>query len=329
MEGSAPPHPAGGSGPGGVRRWLVRGGQLLATVLVTWFLLARVGISLEDLRAAGPGVWRPRGGMLLLASGVLLGAYVAAAGLWGLMVRELGGPGLSFLASARIFLTANLGRYVPGKVWQVAGLAYLARKEGVPGATAVAAAVLGQGLALVAATLVGLGAFLQADSGLTAAGLLALGAAGLAVGLVSLPPLFHPLLRAWFRLVGGESPPDPMPGPTFALRWVGVYVASWLFQGTAFWLLSLSLEPTASFARTAPAYVAAYVLGYVAVFAPAGIGIREGFLILLLEPTLGATAAAVAVLARLWTTVLEVAAAAALGGLHLMRGKGTGHGGSS
>ncbi len=40
------------------------------------------------------------------------------------------------------------------------------------------------------------------------------------------------------------------------------------------------------------AYPAAYVLGYVAIFAPAGIGIREGFLIAFLDPILGAGAAA-------------------------------------
>ena len=31
--------------------------------------------------------------------------------------------------TVRVFMVANLGRYVPGKIWQIAGLAYLAKRE--------------------------------------------------------------------------------------------------------------------------------------------------------------------------------------------------------
>jgi hypothetical protein len=68
----------------------------------------------------------------------------------------------------------------------------------------------------------------------------------------------------------------------------------------------------------ASAVAAAYVLGYVAVFAPAGLGVREATLTLLLTPQFGVTTAgAVAVTARLWTTVLEVIPAAIFWVRHL------------
>jgi hypothetical protein len=61
-----------------------------------------------------------------------------------------------------------------------------------------------------------------------------------------------------------------------------------------------------------PAFAAAYVLGYLALFAPAGLGVREGFLVAFLTPTLGAGGAALAaVTSRVWTTVVEVIPAAA------------------
>jgi len=54
------------------------------------------------------------------------------------------------------------------------------------------------------------------------------------------------------------------------------------------------------------------------VFAPAGLGVREGFLIALLTSTIGVGAAtALAAASRLWTTVVEVVPAAAFWTRHL------------
>ena len=127
-----------------VRRFLGLFLRLVVTGLVTWFILKAVGLRLGELRAFGLSTLTPRWGLLLLSTGVLLLGYLYSAGLWGLMVRELGGPRVPMVAALRIFFTANLGRYLPGKVWQIAGLAYLARGEGVTAPTATIAALLGQ-----------------------------------------------------------------------------------------------------------------------------------------------------------------------------------------
>jgi hypothetical protein len=64
---------------------------------------------------------------------------------------------LPFAPAARTWSLANLGRYVPGKVWSVAGLVVLAQRAGVqPGPAAASAFViqavsLGSGVAVVAA----------------------------------------------------------------------------------------------------------------------------------------------------------------------------------
>ena len=55
------------------------------------------------------------------------------------------------------------------------------------------------------------------------------------------------------------------------------------------------------------AFAGAYVLGYIAVLAPAGLGIREVSLAVLLSPIMSAEEALVlALLARAWTTFVEV-----------------------
>src|SRR5256885_3085424 len=67
------------------------------------------------------------------------------------------GQRIAFGPAARTWSVANLGRYVPGKVWSVAGLVVLAQRAGVaPGPAAASAFViqavsLGSGVAVVAA----------------------------------------------------------------------------------------------------------------------------------------------------------------------------------
>src|SRR5256885_17027127 len=74
----------------------------------------------------------------------------------GRRIRAGWGQRLAFGRAARTWSVANLGRYVPGKVWSVAGLVVLAQRAGVaPGPAAASAFViqavsLGRGVAVVA-----------------------------------------------------------------------------------------------------------------------------------------------------------------------------------
>jgi hypothetical protein len=88
---------------------------------------------------------------------------------------------------------------------------------------------------------------------------------------------------------------------------------NWGIYATAFWLFYLSFGEWRTFFQVGPAFAAAYVAGYIAVFAPAGAGIREGVLVVLLQPIMAREAAVVlAVIARLWTTAIELIPAALL-----------------
>lgn len=283
---------------------------------MTWFILDRVGLSMEALAALDPAWWRPDPWILALSCLLLLGGYAFSATVWGLMVREMGGPRLRATEAVRLFMIANLGRYVPGKVWQIAGLAALARARGVPAATATGAAVLGQGLALVAASAVGLGAVLAGPPDLATWAPWAAGAAAVAVGVGLVPPVFRFISGLWFRLARQEEPEGL--GSVHAVRWLGLYVVNWAVYALAFSVLARSVGVDAPLVPLGSAFAAAYVLGYLMIFAPAGVGVREGFLVALLTPWMGAApAGALAVLARIWTTVVEVLPAGLFWGRHL------------
>ena len=285
--------------------------QIGLTIVVTWFILDRVGVDISQLRNLDRSVWQPNLIPFTMSCVVLIGGYILSAGLWSWIVRDLGGPTLPLLTSARIFLVANLGRYIPGKIWQIAGLAYLAKSEGVPVTVATGAAILGQGVALMAATLIGASALFGANDLWWALGwpssMVALGLTFAIIGAVSIPKSFHAIVGAWFRLMRSEAPTGLRQRHNFGLRWLAFYVLNWGIYCVAFWLLYLSFGEWATFMQLGPAFAVSYVAGYLAIFAPAGAGIREGFLMVLLQPVMATEAALVfAVITRLWTTTLEL-----------------------
>lgn len=283
-------------------------------------MATQAGLSFDAVAELDLAAWTidwPR--VVASCFGLWLGYFLNAA-LWGRIVHDLGGPSLPATVSVRLFMIANLGRYVPGKVWQIAGLVALARGRGVAAATASAAAVLGQGIALLSATAIGLGAVWTFADGagwrwIAPALVIAIPTVGL------IPPVFHWAATLWFRLA--KTPhPDGL-SPSTAVGWLSVGILSWVVYACSFWLLVSGLGQDAGFIVTAPAFAAAYVLGYLMVFAPAGIGIREGFLLAILSPYLGAGAAGtIAVIQRLWTTVLEVVPAAAFWAHHVASADG-------
>ena len=270
-------------------------------------------------------MWTPDPWLLLVSCVLLFGGYVLSAAMWGRIVADLGGPRIPTPRAVRIFMIANLGRYVPGKVWQIAGLAVLARREGVSGGAATAAAVAGQGVAIVAASAVGVGALLVGPDAFRAWSLPVAVALVAGVGVGLLPPVFRWVTGAWFR-VAREVRPDALTSRR-ATGWLVLYTLNWILYAVAFWVLVLSLDLDAALVPVASSFAAAYVMGYVMIFAPAGVGVREGVLVALLTPHLGAgPSGAVAIVARLWTTVVEVGPAAAFWLRHVSTGPPSGAG---
>lgn len=284
---------------------------------MTWFIVDRVGLGLGELQALGPGAWLPQHPLgAVAASLLLLLGYFFSAALWGRIVSDLGGPAIPAGEAVRLFMIANLGRYVPGKVWQIAGLAALARGRGVSAATAMGAAVLGQGIALAAATLVGVWAMLEGGEAMRRWGLVAIVLVVGGVALAAVPAVFRWVAGLWFRVARQDAPEGL--GSVHGMRWVVLYVLNWMLYAFSFWLLVASFGHRVDILPVASAFAAAYVLGYLAVFAPAGIGVREGVLTALLTPHLGlGPAAAVAIIQRVWTTVVEVVPAGAFWARHM------------
>ncbi|UCC72700.1 MAG: flippase-like domain-containing protein [Gemmatimonadota bacterium] len=293
-----------------IRRGAGWAARVALTVVVTYFLFRSLRLSWSEIAASDAAAWRPRPVTLAASLLALLAVFAYLVGLWSRMVRKLDGPALTFIDAVRIFFLANLGRYVPGKVWQLAGLTYLAGKKGVSLPVASTSAVLGQLFSLAAAACVaaaglavGASAGYPQELSAWALALLAL------VGAVTMiPAALRLVLRVAFKVArGGEEAPEI--DNWFGARWLGLYLPAWLGYGIAFGLLWASFPalPPVFWPAAIGGFAAAYFLGYAAIFAPAGVGVREGAVAVLLAPWTGAAGAAVlAVIARLWMTAAEL-----------------------
>lgn len=89
------------------------------------------------------------------------------------------------------------------------------------------------------------------------------------------------------------------------------YIIGWFVYGFSFWLLIISVTSNYNIPMITAVgcFVLAYQIGYLAIFTPGGIGVRELVLTVILNPYLGALSASIAVAARIWNLIVEICAA--------------------
>jgi hypothetical protein len=283
-------------------RWLtvavlaVVGGFFVATLAARW----------NDVISLN---WRLEPGLFVLATVLLALSYGLVAWLWGVALHRAAGTRVA--AGARIWFLSNLARYVPGNVWSYVGAVELARREGVARRTTLAVMALTQVLSVGVAVAAGLPVLLAERARLGRPALL--GALVVAAG-AALAALFRrQLLDLARRRFPGFDPADLTPSAGTVVLLVAGYALYWAVTGLAFAALVASLYPLApgDVPVVVAAYAAAYAAGFLALLTPAGLGVREGVLVVALAPVLPAgPALVVALLSRVWMMLVELAGAA-------------------
>lgn len=257
---------------------------------------------------------------LLMTGSVLLGllALLTFSLVWRSLIKGFGHQ-LSVGSAFRIFYLSTLGRYIPGKVWQLIGIVYLAKQEQIEPEEAAASFVLVQLFCIPASLMVFIVAA-QLDSRIlvdqiailgTNSLLLILLVTGLTVLIgVARPDLVLSLLNRLLRKLGRPEISFGLDKKVAAGVVLG-YATAWILYGLAFWLFLIAVVP-----EKAPGIIAAvglfnaaYQVGYLALFAPGGLGPRELVMGLMLAPLVGPIAPAIVIMARLWSLVLEIIAA--------------------
>lgn len=273
-------------------------GRLVALALVVLLVLR-----LWQLWRREPVDFGRVDGAVFAAAVVASFAAVSAYGLvWPYLLRRLGTPApFSWIG---LFFKSQLGKYLPGSVWQYAGRVGLAHSRGVPvqrGFVSIAAEIAYSAVAAAAASSLVLGS-------LPAAGALA------GLGLLLVVALTFP------RRLGARQNVDAAlrAGPVAVI----LYLVVWGLYGVAFWATGRALfaVPVSELARYVGVFALAWLVGLVAVFAPGGIGVREAVIAALLTGRLGqADAIVLAGTSRIVLTVVDLVAAALSIGVPALR----------
>ena len=270
-----------------------------------------VGALVDRFRAVDWRNLRPDAACLGGAVALLAVSGVVSGTGYHMLLVSFGHP-IRWTTMLGVVWVSQLGKYVPGKVLSVAGGMWLLKKQNVPVAVGMAINVMLMGLYVVVGLMVA--APLVVFEKLTLLGPLTWlwSLLILAGGVVMLHPrVFVGAINFGLRRLGREPLPSRL-----RLRDYGGPLAmicfQWLLIGMAFWLAARSVAdvPLARAPFVISATALAVTIGFVAVFAPAGLGVREGLLLLLLAPVLGdATTAIVIVSVRFFQVVVEASLA--------------------
>ncbi len=203
--------------------------------------------------------------------------------------RWLGGMGrdLPFAQAFRIMYQANLAKYLPGGAWHVVGRAAMGEAAGIPAETVLASMALDTAFHVATAAIVGVPVVVLAGGVLPG-----LDPRWLVAGAIGALAALHPRLIAAglavaMRLTGRAEVAVPL-GYRFMVSQALLYAANWALLGLAVvafgqaWL-QVPLG-TAQVGMLAGGLLVAWVLGAIALVAPAGLGVREAGFALLLAP---------------------------------------------
>lgn len=243
-----------------------------------------------------------------VALGVLLTLVALVANMlsWRAMMAATGFR-VRPAAASSIFFVGQLGKYIPGGVWSIAAQAELGRAHGLARTGSAVASLASMLVSMVTAALVGILALLfGAPDGLTTFWWLGI---VVVIGLVALtPPVLGRLIALAMRLL--RRPPQDI-----VLSWGGTVmsivwsVVMWIAYGlqASFVLHAFGSDSPALFPVATGAYAVAWLVGFLFVIAPAGLGAREAVLVVLLGSVTTPTGAlALAVVSRAFMTIGDV-----------------------
>ena len=242
-------------------------------------------------------VWQLcRPSVLVAAGAVTLLGYILRGAMWSPLLRGVTGITVSPSAAFRISSISWMGRYIPGKLWAVAGKAYLSADSPEQVVSTALAAAIDTVWLLVSGLFLALICIL---AGLGRNGALreysVVVAIALPLGVIACHPrVYYPVANNVLRLLGKPVLPRR---PSFAL------MATLLVTNMAAFLLwslgiMLLLAPYMTFSfsgfcNVSLIFALAWVSGFLVLIAPAGIGVRDTILAVGLKGILGLDAGAV------------------------------------
>jgi hypothetical protein len=304
------------------RPWLRRLISLGVTAVLLFFVIEPI---VAGWRQAEPHLNRISPFQFVFATFMAVTFLVAFRVLsWWLVLAKLGHR-LHGASVARVWITGELSRYVPGRNWQVVSRSFLTRLYNVMPTTCVSSHVVEVTLFVVAniafAVLAAMILGLKRTDDASTRWWLIVGVSTMPLLLSLLHPrVFYSVTNRVLVAIGRQRLSAQVRGGTLVVLQVWM-VLGLAFASLAMWLIAsgpfhLSME---QWWLVGGVYSIAWLAGFAAFWAPAGIGVREWvfmFLLIAALPTeirnqfgpdsLYAIAAIMAIILRIWMTIAEI-----------------------
>lgn len=263
---------------------------LIVLAVVIGFFVLRARAAAEELVIH----WQPLSwGNLVASLLIVLASYFLVAMLWWFILRRLGGRTTPHQVLRAYFLS-GLPRYIPGWVWGYAGRTYLIEQAGVRRKVAVLGSVIEIGLFVGTGLAIGVFYWLKVPEAIVAAAFIfGLVVIGIIVLPLNMDRRYRPGLRSIFTSIV-----------------IGLlYIGFWIIYGLSVVILVGAVIPAVGVGQMVTiisGFSLAWLAGFVAVFVPGGLGIREAGIVLVLEPIIGsASAILISILSRVINLVVD------------------------
>lgn len=270
-------------------KWLWRiAGGILAIGLAGYFLwFCWQNLNLVELVAA---IAEPRTALaMVVASVCYMSIYPLAGWAWHHLLNRQGEHHRIGKLTLWLGIT-QLAKYIPGNIAQHAGRALVALRNGMGARALLTTCLQEMLLALAASIVIGVVALnlstaqLEEPSLHLALQLMVGGSLAVCLAFFLSPSekitnSLPPLVQRGLYWIGG------LPGYQTTLRCLLAYAGNYLMVGLGIWLLALSLGlgEQISFSLATAAFALSWALGFLAPGAPAGLGAREGIMLLILQ----------------------------------------------
>lgn len=223
-------------------------------------------------------------------------------------ITKINGCPISYGKALTAYLLSILGKYIPGKVFLLAARLTYYKEENAPLSKVTVCFFIENICTLLgAAMLFILSLFFFPNELLGKYRWLTI------LLIAAFFICIHPkIINAALKVIGKLFKKDleiPMKYPQI-LRVVLMFIGNWLIVGFGFFMLVKSVNPAVGWNEMlfcAGVYGISAIMGILAIFAPSGLGVREGIILaglMLIMPE--SDAAVISVISRLWQTVAEL-----------------------
>ncbi|MGI6086084.1 MAG: lysylphosphatidylglycerol synthase transmembrane domain-containing protein [Acetivibrionales bacterium] len=286
-----------------VLKWI----KIIFLVLVAWFITKYFIKNYEDLKNLNLKInW-----IVFFVSMVFFFIYkIMLASLWH-YITIMNGTAISYGKAITAYLYSILGKYIPGKVFMLAARLVYYDKEGAKKRKVSICFLIENILTLLGAALLFIiSLFFFPNEILSKYKYITI--VLIILFFISINPKIINMLLTIVEKVTKKTDLKITVTYSQMIKLVMLFVINWIIVGTGFYILVCSVYPIpiSQALYASGIFALAAIIGILSIFAPSGLGVREGIIVLGLSLIMPSEyAVIVSIISRLWSTIPELALA--------------------